>query len=253
MRENTINKVPLSLLALPRLAKRLLALCIDAILCALSVWLALCLRFDSWLVPQGSQWLAVVFALLLALPIFAVAGLYREIFRHAGLAAFLAVTKAVMVYGVLYTGLLALLALPGVPRSLGLLQSPLLLLAIGASRALVRYWLSGGYLSQTRRKGLPKVLIYGAGVAGKQLAAAIANSPEMRAVGFLDDNSHLQGNVLNGLRIYKPDELNDLITKFEVSAVLLAAPSASRQRRNEILELTRKAHVAVRTLPAMMD
>lgn len=247
-----INQIAYPLLFLPRSAKRFLALGVDALLCALTVWLTLCLRLEGWLVPQGNQWLAMGLSLVLALPVFVVLGLYRAIFRYAGMAALMAVTKAVVIYGVLYAALLALLVLPGVPRTLGLLQPPLLLLAVGASRAVARYWLSGNYLSQIKRNALPKVLIYGAGSAGHQLAAAMANSLEMRAVGFLDDDAHLHGHLLSGLRIYRPDQLHDLVQKLEVSDVLLAIPSASRQRRNEILELTRQAHVAVRTLPALM-
>jgi len=248
-----INQIADPLLALSRPAKRLLALGVDALLCLLTVWLALCLRLDNWVMPQGNQWLAMGLSLVLALPVFVVSGLYRAIFRYAGMAALMAVTKAIVLYGLLYAALLAVLVLPGVPRTLGLLQPPLLLLAIGASRAVARYWLSGGYLSRLKRNALPKVLIYGAGSAGNQLAAAMANSNEMRAVGFLDDDSRLHGNVLNGLNIYNPSQLHDLVQSLEVSDVLLAIPSTSRQRRNEILELTRQAHVAVRTLPGLMD
>jgi len=97
------------------------------------------------------------------------------------------------------------------------------------------------------------VLIYGAGSAGHQLAVSLANSREMRAVGFLDDNPRLQGHELNNLRIYNPAELLQLVPRLEVSVVLLAVPSASRQRRNEILTQTSQAHVAVRTLPGLMD
>ena len=248
-----INHFANPLLGLPRPAKRLLALAVDALLCTLTVWLALCLRLDGWVVMTGSQWQAVAVSLVLALPVFIASGLYRAIFRYAGLAALMAVTRAVLIYGVLFAIAMALLALPGVPRTLGLLQPPLLLLAVGASRAVARYWLSGGYLSQIKRNALPKVLIYGAGSAGNQLATAMANSMEMRAVGFLDDDAHLHGHQLNGLRIYSPGLLHQLVQQMEVSDVLLAIPSASRQRRNEILELTRQAHVAVRTLPALMD
>ena len=38
-----------------------------------------------------------------------------------------------------------------------------------------------------------------------------------------------------------------------MSDVLLAIPSARRQRRNQILELARQSHVAVRTLPGLME
>ena len=240
-------------LALPRSTKRIVVLAIDAVQCAATVWLALCLATASW-VPLGtSGWLAVWLSLTLALPVFAVSGLYRAIFRYAGWDALMAVIKAVVLYGVLYAGVLALLTLPGVPRTLGLLQPILLLLSVGASRALARYWFSGLYLSQRKRDDMPRVLIYGAGSAGRQLAAAIASGIQMRAVGYLDDDEHLHGQVLNGLNIYNPRQLSTWVKQLDVSDVLLAIPSVSRQRRNEILELTLGAKVPVRTLPGLMD
>lgn len=248
-----INQIATPLLALPRSTKRLLALSVDASLCCLTVWLALCLRLESWVVPEGNQWLAMALSPLLALPVFIISGLYRAIFRYAGMAALVTVFKAVFIYAVMYSLVLLVLALPGVPRTLGVSQSMLLLLAIGASRAITRYWLSGAYLSQIKRNSLPKVLIYGAGSAGHQLAAAMSSSMEMRAVGFLDDDPRMHNQVLSGMTIYAPSRLKELVQQLEVSNVLLAIPSASRKRRNEILELTRQAHVSVRTLPGLMD
>lgn len=248
-----MNNTAEHILALPRPVKRLLALSVDALLCALTVWLALCLRLESWVVLTDNQWLAVGLSLALALPVFVASGLYRAIFRYAGLAASIAVIKAVLIYGVLYAAVLVALHLPGVPRTLGMLQPLLLLLAVGASRALARYWLSGAYLSKIQRGALPKVLIYGAGSAGHQLAGALANDNAMRAVGFLDDDVRLHGQVLNGLRIFNPAELAVLIKQLKVSDVLLAIPSTSRQRRNEILNQIGQAGVAVRTLPGLMD
>ena len=248
-----INQVAAPFLALPRPAKRLLALGVDAVLCAFAVWLAVCLRTESWATLHSNQWLAVGVSLAIAVPVFVVSGLYRAVFRYAGLAALMAVARAVFIYGLIYAALLMILELPEVPRTLGILQPMLLLIFVGASRALGRYWLSGEYLSRIRRGTVPKVLIYGAGSAGHQLAVALSNSMEMRAVGFLDDDPRMQGQVLDGLRIYNPSQLNSLVLSMEVTAVLLALPSASRQRRNEILDLTRQAHVAVRTLPGIMD
>lgn len=248
-----INQIAEPLLKFSRPAKRLLAMAVDIFLCIFTVWLALCLRLESWVVMQGGQWLAVALSLTLALPIFVKMGLYRAIFRYAGVSALTTVTKAVFFYGVAYAALLAALALPGVPRTLGLLQPLLLLLAVGASRALGRYCLSGEYLNHLQHRAVNKVLIYGAGSAGRQLAGAMANDRLMRAVGFFDDDERLHGQVLNGLRIYDPAELAQWVARLEVSDVLLAMPSTTRQRRNEILEQMRNVGVVVRTLPGLMD
>jgi len=59
---------------------------------------------------------------------------------------------------------------------------------------------------------LPQALIYGAGSAGRQLASAMANSPEIRVVGFLDDDDRLHGHVLNGLPIHNPADLAEFLS-----------------------------------------
>jgi FlaA1/EpsC-like NDP-sugar epimerase len=145
------------------------------------------------------------------------------------------------------------IGVPNVPRTVGIIQPILLLLFVGASRALARVWLGDQYLSILKRTSRPKVLIYGAGTSGRQLAAAMANSHEMRVAGFLDDDERLHGHVLNGLPIYNPDDLSGLVVTLNVGDVLLAMPTVSRKRRNEILGQIRSAHVSVRTLPSVID
>lgn len=250
-------RLSVAVLALPRFAKRLIVLAVDASLCAWTVWLAFYLRLDLWLgFSEGGYFQperAALASMLLALPIFIKHGFYRVIFRYSGLSALSMMLRAFALYSALYAGLVIVVGISGVPRSVGVIQPMLLLLAVGASRALARYWLGGLYREKLRRVSLPKVLIYGAGSAGRQLAAAVANSRDMRAVGFLDDDNRLHGQIVNGLPIRSPEALEEIVMAEDISAVLLAFPSASRHRRNEILERIQSARVAVRTLPTMSD
>jgi FlaA1/EpsC-like NDP-sugar epimerase len=241
------------ILGIPRVQKRAVALLADAILCVSTVALAYYLRVGFWVFPQGNQWLSYAMALILALPIFVASGFYRAIFRYAGWGALMAVVRACAIYGLAYAAIFTAIGFTNIPRTIGIIQPILLLVAIGASRAIVRYWLGGGY-HRIRRFGKRKqVLIYGAGSAGRQLAAGIANSEDMFVAGFVDDDKTLQGSVLNGKMIYPSDRLADLIERLDIVDLLLAIPSASRQRRNEILECVRGTSASIRTLPGIMD
>ncbi len=240
-------------LSWPRPMKRALVVMLDMLLCVVSVWAAFDLRQDRLGGLEPAMWWPILVAIALALPLFIVSGLYRAIFRYSGLPAMVAVARALLIYGCIYAGIFTFWGVSGVPRSVGLLQPMLLLLLVGASRAVARVWLGGLYHQQLRKAAMPQALIYGAGSAGRQLAAAMANSPEMRVVGFLDDDDRLHGHELNGLPIHNPADLAEILPSTAISDVLLALPSASRARRNEILNALKWHKLAVRTLPGMAD
>lgn len=240
-------------LRLPRPAKRIVALVADALLCLLAVWLAFGLRLDSWRMLQGAEWIAVAASLAIAIPLFVVTGFYRAIFRYTGWAALMTVAKVMLAYGFLYAFLFTIVRVDGVPRTVGILQPLVLLMLVGGMRVGVRYWLGGLYRREVQRERLPRVLIYGAGAAGRQLAAALSNSREMVPVGFVDDDFTLIGNTINGLSVFSREKLRDAIEKLQVTDVLLAIPSASRARRNEIISDLRTLPVRVRTLPGVID
>ncbi len=252
-----LQKMAFPVLGLPRLAKRGIVLALDVSLCLLSVWIAFYLRLGEFVsLTRSEPWSsgvlhATLTSIALAIPIFVISGLYKAIFRYSGWPALLTIGKATTVYALIYFSVFTVSGMADVPRTIGIIQPILLLLLVGASRALANVWLGGEYQRILRHADRPKVLIYGAGQTGRQLAAAMGKSHEMQVVGFLDDDDRLHGHVLNGLRIYSPQDLFQLANTLKISDVLLAMPSIGRQRRNQILSQMQAAHVAVRTLPSV--
>lgn len=250
------NRLTQSLLGLSRPIKRLIALAVDAVLIGFTVWLSFYLRLGEWINPLTVEWRpmsAFWAALCIALPIFVVTGLYRNIFRFSGLPVLMALLRAIGIYGFFYAALITFIGLFGVPRTIGLIQPVLLFLAIAASRIFVAFWLGGGYRAKLKRANLPRVLIYGAGTTGRQLASALRQSHQMNVLGFLDDDPRLVGNALNGHAIFSATQLQELIQKLNVTDVLLALPSVNRKRRNEIIAFVRSCKAYIRTLPSVTD
>lgn len=243
-------------LDLPRSIKRGIVILLDASLCALTVWIAFYLRLGEWVSYGDSAWrldYALLVALSVSIPIFIISGFYRTIFRYSGWVALKTIVKSSAVYAGIYALIFTLFGVPGVPRTVGFIQPILMLIFVGASRGIASRWLGDDYRKRAHLTSTSRALIYGAGFAGRQLAAALVDNHEIRAFGFIDDDKSLTGGTINGLSIHHSDQLAELIDKGKITDVLLAIPSASQQRRNEILNSLRQIHVAVRTLPSVVD
>ncbi|MEO8015946.1 MAG: polysaccharide biosynthesis protein, partial [Polaromonas sp.] len=247
-----MNKlVATPLLALPRPAKRVVVIALDVLMMLASVWGAFYLRVDQTGLPFAQQAYVYLLAPLLAIPVFVRFGLYRAIFRYTGMAALATTAKAVALYAVLFFGALLYFKWEGVPRTLGLIQPLLLLLLVGISRAMARFWLAGW--SGKARHAVGRLLIYGAGEAGVETASALAVGRQFVLLGFIDDDKKKAGRSINGVDIMMPVEVADAVERMGITDILLAMPSLDRARRNEIIASLRELPVHVRTLPGMGD
>ena len=245
-------------LGLPRPAKRAIVMVVDVGLAVFSVWIAFYLRLGYFqpvfaerdglsLVP------AIIVAVVVSIPIFGIFELYRTIFRYSGTPAVLAVTKAVAFYGIIFASVFTLVGVAGVPRTIGLLQPVVLFLLVALSRFVARFWLGGMYIERLRQGSKPRALIYGAGGAGRELAAALSHSHVTNVVGFLDDDPKLHGSYIRGLPVHNPSDIAKITSKKRVAEVMLALPRISRRRRGEILRSLHGQNVVVRTLPSYSD
>ncbi|WP_171941117.1 polysaccharide biosynthesis protein [Herbaspirillum rubrisubalbicans] len=239
-------------LELPRLNKQAIAASMDICLSIVATWIAFSLRLDTLHWPEGYQWHVYQLAPLLMLPIFVRLGLYRSVFRYTGIAAIVTIAKAVTLYGVVLFAVLVWLGLPGVPRSLGVLQPLLLLVMVGGSRAFARLWLSQADSSRPHLRQ-HRMLVYGAGQLGAQIAEAMERRHQLVLFGFLEDDPELFGKTINGRRVYAASEAASLIESYAITDILLALPSISRARRKEIIEKLRPFHVHIRSVPDFAD
>lgn len=232
----------------PRSVKRLIVVALDACMGLLAMWLAFTLRLEALHRPEGLQWLVYALGPLLAFPIFVNLGLYRAIFRYTGIRALVTTGKAVTLYGVLLLAILLIAQWEGVPRSVGVLQPLMFLLLVVASRALGWLWLAGSPGKEPYR-----LLIYGAGSAGAQTAAGLVGMHQYQLQGFVDDDTAKIGRSINGVLVYAPRALPEVVQRLGVTDVLLAVPSTTRQRRRQIIESLSDLPVRIRTLPGLSD
>jgi len=235
---------------LPRYAKRIVAIIIDIGLCIFCTWLAFYLRLEQFIKINEVTTFAVEISILLAIPIFWLMGLYKTIYRFAGTSIIFTVFVATLAYSLLYFTIIGIYGIQGIPRSIGIIQPILLFLGISATRIIIKFLFLTNF---KKTKGKTNVLIYGAGSAGRQLLTSLENNLEMKVVGFLDDNPQFHRQKILGQTVYDPLKIDKLINNKNIDLVLLALPSITRQKRNQIINDLNKYKVTVKTLPSIQD
>ena len=98
---------------------------------------------------------------------------------------------------------------------------------------------------------LPRIAIYGAGAAGVKLYNTLRYSRKKNVVAFIDDSKNLENRKINNIKIYSPKSLEKLSPK--IDQILLAIPSAKKERIKEILNFLEKFSTPVFKVPSFED
>jgi FlaA1/EpsC-like NDP-sugar epimerase len=238
---------------LPRRVKFAMLVAADALLCVVAVLVAFSLRLGEWQLWEAPVGIVVAVSLALWLPLFLVRGIYRSIVRFIGVHTILRIATTCILMAVVLTAIFTLYPIPGIPRTIGIILSLVFAALLIVSRLAAGYVLFD-LINQRGYAGRPKrVLIYGAGSTGRQLAVSLRHEPGMLLQGYIDDDHRLSGQRLDGVRIYPSDDLAGLIAALAIDTVLLALPRISRQQRQAIVQKFEHITVHVLTLPAVGD
>ena len=247
-----IHVIANRLLQLPILARRMLLIGTDLLLIPIGLWLSFALRLAMPWPPQLQDclWLLPV-ALLLAPLVYGLTGQYKGITRYAGSQALYALALRNLLLVLLLLGLTILLPFPAPPRSSWLLLWLLLTGLTGLVRLVFRDVLHQLNIGSSSRQ--QRALIYGAGLSGVQLAAALRYARTHRVLAFLDDDPTLWGRHINGLPVLSPQRLADLVQQQRPSQILLAVPTMTRAQRRRILDELRFTGVQVLQVPSLAE
>ncbi|WP_371224334.1 polysaccharide biosynthesis protein [Roseovarius sp. 2305UL8-3] len=139
---------------------------------------------------------------------------------------------------------------PATPPHVYVVTGMLFLILSVMSRLLMRQ-----LLLQIYHKGSPRkrILIYGAGQTGQQLASALATDDAVQPVAFVDDDLRMQNLTIAGLRVYASTDLPHLIDRYQVERIILAMPSVSDPVRNGIIKRLSAIDIEVHSLPSFAD
>lgn len=235
------------ILGLPRVIKRLVSVCTDIFFLIVSLFTAYFLTQQN----GGSDVAHIALAFAIALPItlfiFTKLGLYRAVIRYIGQHALGAVLAGIVSSAFILVMLFGLLGVHD-KGNLIFVYAILALVTSGGLRLLARM-----FLVQRNNGHKERVLIYGAGSSGRQLAQALMNGEQYHPVLFVDDDTTLHRSTILGISVVAPAHITSALKSYNISRILLALPSVSRSRRREVLDALEALPIPVQSIPGMSD
>lgn len=103
---------------------------------------------------------------------------------------------------------------------------------------------------------MKKILVIGAGVAGKDVVREIKNDHKigLEVVGFIDDDPEKVGRVIYGVRVLgSGEEIKNIIGKYKIDEVIIAIPSAQGEDISKYVRLCSEMKVGFRIVPRVKE
>ena len=237
------------LLSLRRSQKTAIALFADVCFCFIAVWLAIFLRTESFQIAIW-QWLwPGAISCVIVVPLMSYFGVYNEITRYSGPSTLYLIIKVVATYAPVYLLIVSVVTLEGVPRSVGVLQPIILIGFLLNSRLSIRGMASFSKLEEYKKHR--NVIIFGADEVGRQLAEAVKKSHYTKLIGFLDNNSDLQYQKINGVEVFAPEDFRGLAAKHAVDDILLTTGAIDKKQKTNLISVATANNVSVKMSPSI--
>lgn len=231
-------------------------LLIDTCICTFALTLAFLLRFNFDAIPETDlRNLPLGYAIVLSVRLlsFFISKTYKGVVRYTSSKDAVRIFLVVMfgstvVFGLNLIAYRFISDVYFIPNSVIIIDALCTLFVMISSRLAVKAIF---FESKNPTREKISVLIYGAGEAGIITKRTLDRDAAIKynVVGFIDDNEKKSGRSLEGVFIYSPNKLEDLIRENNVEIVVLSIQKISPSKKNAITDLCLSYNVRVLNVP----
>jgi UDP-GlcNAc:undecaprenyl-phosphate GlcNAc-1-phosphate transferase len=236
--------------------QRFVEVLVDFALITASLAAAFLLRVDGTGTDYQRHIVAVSLPAILAAryAAFILLGLYRGVWRYASATDAVRVVVAVVVSEAVAVGFVALTNPFGdFPLDVYVIDALLCTALIAASRFGERAFARALHVVAGRGTQR-RTLLVGAGRAGRSLLRELREQPDVRVVGFVDDEPRLRGRTVLGVRVLGgADDVAGVLTATGADAVLVTIPDAPRDRLGVVVAACEAAGIECRFVRRQTD
>ena len=237
-----------SLLDSTRPTKRFVSVAYDVVALSFSLYIAWALRLGQFdIAPKQIDLVCLGITVCVSITAFIRLGLYRAILRYMAQDAAVSIAVGLAISSLTLAASSFFLQ-ASIPRSVPVIYLLTASFLIGLPRLMVR-----NLVQMLLPIGDTKVLIYGAGSAGRMLADSLRPSHDYQPVAFLDDDPRLWNNKVKGLPVFSSKDAEKLIKKHRCEKIFIALGAIDRPTRLMIIRQLEKLSVQLQTIPPLEE
>ena len=239
-------------------ARTLLIMLADAVIVMASGGLALLVRFDFSFgsIPHAylDPWVRTLpIQIAVTLAVFRLRRMYRYLWRYVSARDVLEMASSVcLAYAAFHVP--AWLLGYRQPRSVLFIELLCQMFLLIGIRCSIRFFRAMEYSTQNRQANGERIMLIGAGEAGRMLLREIATASQLNGTVccVIDDDPAKQGKFIeNAPVVGGRDNILEMAAKERITQIILAIPAAPAKQKKEILNICQQTGCRVRSLPGI--
>ena len=203
---------------------------------------------------RGSFWTSMVLLAVVYACAFTLSRTYQVLWEYASLRDVCIVSVCAMGSSIIFALMRTVLKFPNFAPSIYIMAILLSGAGVVAIRMALRTLKRKPWRGITPKSNRNNTMIIGAGAAANILLHEIQTSPalEYYPVCILDDSPEKRRSTVYGVKVVgNCDKIEEIAEKYDIKTIIFAIPSATPERKGEILRRCSKTGCAVKTLPSI--
>ena len=233
---------------------------LDTVVLMVSVMFSVWMRSEFKLsaltkeLTRGSFWTSMVLLAVVYACAFTLSRTYQVLWEYASLRDVCIVSVCAMGSSIIFALMRTVLKFPNFAPSIYIMAILLSGAGVVAIRMALRTLKRKPWRGITPKSNRNNTMIIGAGAAANILLHEIKTSPalEYYPVCILDDSPEKRRSTVYGVKVVgNCDKIEEIAEKYDIKTIIFAIPSATPERKGEILRRCSKTGCAVKTLPSI--
>jgi len=233
---------------------------LDTVVLMVSVMFSVWMRSEFKLsaltkeLTRGSFWTSMVLLAVVYACAFTLSRTYQVLWEYASLRDVCVVSVCAMGSSIVFALMRTVLKFPYFAPSIYIMAILLSGAGVVAIRMALRTLKRKPWRGITPKSNRNNTMIIGAGAAANILLHEIKTSPalEYYPVCILDDSPEKRRSTVYGVKVVgNCDKLEEIAEKYDIKTIIFAIPSATPERKGEILRRCSKTGCVVKTLPSI--